>query len=203
MNKIKPVLHMSKLAMVLACLWLPSAHASYIVDLKIGEALLANSSAASELAAIKSASGNSNLVLDVAANVKINPGNIGANDQWYINIDPAVTGYFLLKFDIGSTAATANTFFFENIGELSKLVWTNSQVQFLSGGDCTSGDDSSCNIGRLSHYAEFSAGGGGPVPVPEPASLALLGIGLLGLIGANLRKRTRSVARVAKSDPAQ
>lgn len=136
-----------------------SAHASYTLDTKIGEQLLTNSGAATELAAMEAAAGNSNLALDFKSDT-IHAFHNGTSTEWYLDVAPATPGYFLLKFGTGDTNATANTFFFQNIGELTKLVWSDSQVQFLTGGDCgekgaKKGNDDECNIGRLSHYVGY------------------------------------------------
>lgn len=91
--------------------------------------------------------------------------------QWYIDVGMATPGFFVLKFGTGKTGRESH-YFFKNDGAVgtNKLVWTNEQVNFLSGGgNCfdasVSGknapDQTSCNIGRLSHYA-FA----GMLPVP-------------------------------------
>ena len=111
---------------------------------------------------------------------------------WYIDVAPAAPGYFALKFGIGGTSATADTFYFMNIADLTKLVWTNDQVQFLTGGDCGAKNADACNIGRLSHYVGFNGGGdgggGGGGGAPEPSTLALVGLGLLAAVKARKRQ---------------
>lgn len=170
-----------------------SAHAAFILDTKIGEANLANSGDATELAAIEAATGNNNLTLDFKLDFTLGDAilNPGTTDQWVLDVAPNTPGYFLLKFGTGGTNATANTFFFQNIGELTKLVWSNADVQFLSGGNCRDGNDNACNIGRLSHYNGYNDGGG---VVPEPATVSLLGLGLLGFAVSRRRKSARKSA---------
>jgi len=138
----------------LALLAAPAAIATPVaVDLKIGEAMLANSSDASELAFLRSFTGIGNLVLSSKFNVDKNGTAkpvTGLASAWVLS-DLAQPGYFALKFGIGGLDASANTFFFQNIGDLTQLVWTNDQVQYLSGGAWADNQDK-CNIGRLSHY---------------------------------------------------
>jgi hypothetical protein len=153
------------------------------VDTKIGEALLGNSGDGTEtqaLAGILNVNVNT-LLLDA----KVTSPSAGQDDNgnWFIDVSPSTPGYFLLKFGIGGLSdITADTFFFSNIGELTKLVFTADQVQGIIEG-CRN-----CNIGRLSHYTSFS-----PSAVPLPSGLALLAtaVGLFGLIGWKRRDSAR------------
>ncbi|MES2960113.1 MAG: PEP-CTERM sorting domain-containing protein [Pseudomonadota bacterium] len=178
------------------------AHA-YAIDTKIGEANLANSSDAAEIAAIEAAAGLApgTLELDFKLDAEDAGFNFNVNPEggWYIDVAPDTPGYFALKFGTGGTTATADTFFFQNIADLTKLVFTNEQVQFLSGGNCGANNQNACNIGRLSHYvgtASSSTSGsgsggastGGNVSEPSSSALALLGLGLLG-VGFRARRK--------------
>ena len=173
---------------------LSSAHA-YTIDLLIGQANLTNSSDQDELAAIRNLTGNQTLSLDNKVDINnnnlpaLNPGPEGG---YFIDVGTRTPGYFLLKFGTGNSGLN-DTYFFQNIDELSKLVFTNEQVNFLTGGgNCNVGNgNGACNIGRLSHYDTFggSEGGGGSTGnVPEPGTVALLGLGILGLTATRRRK---------------
>jgi len=170
------------------------------VDLKIGQAMLDNSGDATELAWLRQFAGNKSLILsgkvDVGAANTADPVT-GLAAAWFLT-DVTGPGYFALKFGTGGTEATANTFFFQNIGDLTQLVWTNDQVQYLSGGACDA-NQNKCNIGRLSHYIVAPGDAKLPVPalnvsdggrnadLPEPAGLALLAVGALAAAGARRR----------------
>lgn len=114
---------------------------------------------------------------------------------WVINVAPNEPGYFLLKFGLGKNRhfkTSLDTYVFRNSGDLTQLVWANSAVNFLSGGDCTTKPtDGPCNIDRLSHISWVPGGGTGDPDeheeVPEPVSLALLGAGLAAIA---LRRRS-------------
>lgn len=160
-------------------------------DLKIGEANMTRSGDEAELAMLRQFARDNSLVLasklDITDPAAADPV-AGQYSTWSLT-DLSQPGYFALKFGIGGTNATADTFFFQNTGDLTQLVWSNAQVQFLTGGACAN-RQAKCNIGRLSHY--ITGKDTGPsneiVEVPEPASLALLGLGLLAAAGARRRK---------------
>jgi hypothetical protein len=173
---------------------LSSAHA-YVLDTKIGEKDLGNSSVQDELDAIRFFSGDNSLVLGVK--VDVNTSNTALVDtsvpgQWHINVGSSTPGYFLLKFGNGNSSFP-DTYFFKNIGELNELVFSNTQVHFLTGGgDCGIGNGGdACNIGRLSHYDTFGGegGGGSTGSAPEPATLALFGLGMLGFAATRRKAR--------------
>jgi hypothetical protein len=170
--------------------------APIVTDIKVGEAKLANSGDAAELELLRLLAGDSSLMLDdkVAAGSgdAIATAVAGMSGTWMLT-DLSGPGYFALKFGTGGTNASATTFFFRNTGDLTQLVWTNAQVQFLTGGACAN-NQNKCNIGRLSHYTTAAALDDTPPPpvkVPEPGSMALLGLGLLAA-GANRARKLRS-----------
>ncbi len=169
-----------------AAIWIPSAQAAfipYILDIKLGEARLGNSGDRNELADMETFAGDTNLVQDLKDKSFTAFVNDAALGQWYLDVGPTGPGYFLLKFGTGNDKDIANTYFFQNTGEMTKLVWSNEQVNFLSGGS----KDIKGNIGKLSHYTTYDAAFGQTGEIPEPATLALVGLGLFA-IGA-MRKR--------------
>jgi hypothetical protein len=184
MNKKNRFFSTMLATLVGAAIWIPSAQADfipYILDTKIGEDRLNSSGDAIELAAMEGFAGT-DLVQDLKIDSFTAYENGAGSGQWYLDINPATPGYFLLKFGTGKDKDIANTYFFQNIGEMTKLVWSNEQVNFLSGGGTING-----NIGRLSHYTTYDPTFHQIGEIPEPATLALVGLGLFA-IGA-IRKR--------------
>jgi hypothetical protein len=172
------------LALVVTSISTPSIAATYTVDTKIGEALLGNSGEATEKNAL---AGFLGVDPDTLVQDEKNEAPTATQDDagnWFIDVAPATPGYFLLKFGIGGLAGiTADTFFFTNIGELTKLVFTSAQVQGIIEG-CTN-----CNEGRLSHYTTFNS-----AAIPIPPALLLFASGIAGL--AFLGRRRKSKASV-------
>ena len=117
-----------------------------------------------------------NCDVTLLTNVESFTVNTDGDGNNYLDVAPNTPGYFLLKFGNGNNPI--DMFFFQNIGELDKLVWTDGQLGAAG--------LSERHYDSLSHYAITSSGN-----VPEPTSLLLLGAGMVGM--ALYRRKTASV----------
>lgn len=181
-----------------------TASATPLLDLLIGSYASPNSGDKTVLAKLQTMTGNSYVNADLMRGES--PVAVLNGDFWEIDLGSAHPEFFLLKFGIGGTKVSHDTYLFQNTGDLSKLAFSNEQVGFLTGGACTTGNTSRCNIGRLSHFVaagevkpmpetvpppvtEISQEPDPePTPVPEPAGIALIGAGLALMA---LRRRRR------------
>jgi hypothetical protein len=155
--------------------------ATYAVDTLVAAIASANSGQAYEEAQLELV-----CVCDVTLQSNVDTGAFLIDDAGskYLDVAPSTPGYFLLKFGTGNSGM--DMFFFRNVTDLTKLVWTDALL--IAAGLPAN------HVQSLSHYAitgNVVTTGGTVTPaipnVPEPLILSLLGIGLSAL--AYRRKR--------------
>ena len=94
---------------------------------------------------------------------------------WFLDVAPDEPGFFLVKLGGGNLpAGTHTTYVFENIAELTKLVFTDAQVNGITFD----------NIDRLSHYTVTNT----VIPLPAALPLFLTALGGLGFLARRRRK---------------
>lgn len=170
----------------------------YAPDLLIGSANIISGDA-TELAQLQTFATSIGETGTLVLNDKVNTPNpslvaFDNNGNWYIDMGIQTPGYFMLKFGTGQTGQHSH-YFFKNLTDMTKLVWTNAQVNYLTGGgNCYApgfppGNNpngpnlDSCNIANLSHYLITNPDTDVPgnEELPEPGTAALAGLGMLGL----------------------
>lgn len=139
---------------------------TFTVDTLIGSISSANSGQGYETTQLEAAC---SCTVSLQTNVDTSTFSVDDAGNNFIDVGSSTPGYFLLKFGTGNKGN--DMFFFQNIGELGKLVWTDAQL--------TAAGLPGNHVQSISHYAITD--GTTTTTTPEPTSLALLAFGLAGL----------------------
>src|SRR4029077_19675025 len=163
--RIRLIVRMALLAIAVIGFGSVAKADTFTVDTLIGAINSANSGQGNETTQLEAAC---SCTVSLQSNVDTSTFSVDDAGNNFIDVDPSTPGYFLLKFGTGNSGN--DMFFFQNIGELTKLVWTDSQL--LANGLPEN------HLQSISHYAITDST---PTTTPEPTSLALLAFGLAGL----------------------
>lgn len=152
--------------------------ATYTPDTLLGSAHLSSSGDSAELAALATIAGVDVSTLSVESKVETGAFSIDDAGNYFVDMSPNTPGYFILKFGTGGTSAVSH-YFFENIADLTKLVWTDDQT-----GSLLSGCETDCRLSHVTTTASVS-----PVPLPAGGLLLLSAFGGMALVR---RRKTAS-----------
>lgn len=108
-----------------------------------------------------------------------NNGILNGEQSWYIDFGSDSPDFVLLKFGVKKKSGLPNHYLFKNISDLTKLVFTSSQVNNLIKLKCKD----ACGDTALSHFTSYNA-------VPIPATFWLFG-SAFGVLAPFLGKKRR------------
>lgn len=145
--------------------------ATYTPDTLLGSAQLSSSGDSAELAALASIANVDVNTLSVESKVETGAFSIDDVGNYFVDISPNTPGYFILKFGVGGTSAVSH-YFFQNIADLTKLVWTDDQTNSL-----LSGCETDCRLSHVTTTESIS-----PVPLPAGGLLLLSALGGMALV---------------------